>query len=233
MKLIVSKYEVALFPKDFYSSDFNELLEEIKVGISDFDGTNIVIPVPKDAPREIFRLILKSKDNGIECSISLEKISISWRNLDEKNEFNKTLDEIKSLVERLATIILNHTSTKKMARIGYIKEFFYVSEKPIDLLSGKTVFVKIAKGVRNFFFQFTYDLELGIWERCNEVITIGSGKKTTTVGKKSTALMLMDDINTFQGDDVKWGIGKVKEFIDEADEKIKESDLLSRFLKIT
>jgi hypothetical protein len=224
----INKYEVALFPNDFVHSDFNALLEEIKKSLPEFDGLNIVVPVPSNAPKEMPRLILKSKNGILACNVSLEKTSIAWLNKKQTRKFKRPISEIQSTIIKLSDILLHHTPTYKMKRVGFIKEFVLETDEPVILVTGRTIYKKIAKNLRNYNFGFTYNLTLKAWQNCNEVITIGDAKKEKG---KERALMVMDDINTFQEDDVNWGTENIKQFLQEADGKIDVNSLFKRFLK--
>ena len=228
--LVINKYEVALFPKDFSTSDFNSLLEEIKKSLVMFaDGFNTVIPVPLDAPREIPRILLRSKDNVIACNISLEKVNISWFNRKEIPGFTKSITEINSDIEKLSEILLLHTPTRRMKRVGYIKEYYLVSENPVEVLPNSNIGSKVKENLREFIFQLTYDFSMSMYSNCNKVIILGKGKKQT--GEKENVLMLTSDINTLQTKDVSWTTEDIKKFITEADKNSNKNDLYELFLK--
>ena len=207
------------------------MLEEIKQNVKVFnDGINTIIPVPNDAPRDIPRILLRSKDSSIGCNISFNKINIFWLNTKEKTIFKIPIIDIQNLTEKLSSIILPLTPIKKVKRVGYINEFFYESENPVRLIEGKTIYKRVTKKLKDFAFRFTYKLELKIHLNCNKVITINSRGKKQTEEKK--VIMLMDDINTSQRDDVNWGIQEIKNFIKEADKKIDKSVLMKSFFNL-
>ncbi|MDP2671651.1 MAG: hypothetical protein Q8P13_04320 [bacterium] len=224
--LVINKYEVALFPKDFYISDLNILLEEIRDGVDVFsDGNNIILPIPSTAPREIPRLLLRSKDNSVACNLSFDKINIQWINQTEISSFSLPLDKIQDLVGKLSDIIFHHSpSQNKMKRVGYIKEIFFLSQNPTKDISETVFKERLTENLRTFLFNLTFNLTLNNID-CNQVVTIGDGIKN--VGNKGKVIMLMKDINTRQDKDMNWDSEKIKTFIQEADNKLDKKDMYS------
>ncbi len=227
--LVINKYEVALFPKDFYIGDLSLLFDEAKKIPIFADGTNITIPLPPDAPREIPRVLLKSKDDSVVCNIGFDKANIFWINKKDSFTFKKNLPEILESVKKLSDIILSHTPTHKFKRIGYIKEYYYESDTPVSLIIGKTIYKEITSKLREVFFQLTYDRNLKIYNDCNEVIFINSNAKKETDGKK--VIVITSDINTIPSRDVNMDGKDIENFIKEADTLSDKKDLCDRFFK--
>jgi len=195
------------------------LLEEIKKNVKPFtDGKHSIIPVPSEGPREIPRIILSSRDGSVKSTLSFEKVSITWTNLKESENFNIPIDDLKNITEELAKTILTHTGSKTVKRIGYIKELFFIKD-PTKTFS--ELFTKSKTNLRDYVFQLTYDSNL-LKVKGNRVIVIGSGSKQT--GDKDRVVMMSSDINTHQSEDVGWGIQDIKEFIEKADEKTNKND---------
>lgn len=227
--LVINKYEVALFPKDFFASDLNLLLQELKKIDVFTDGVNTLIPIPNNAPREIPRLLLRSKDTTIGCNISFEKINIFWLNTKEKVSFTKSTSELNSIVDKISSILLSHTPTKKVRRVGFIKEYYYETEEPVKIISGKTIYDSVSDNLKDFILQFTYKLgDLNSYSDCNEVVIINSNAVKQIDKKK--VLMITHDINTIQTQDISWGIQDIRDFITETNAKSDKENLVERFL---
>lgn len=225
-KLYVNKYEVALFPQNFIVEDLNSFLEEIKKELTIFsDGNNIILPLPKNAPSDIPRILLKSKDNSVACNLGFEKINISWFNLAESYKFPVQVNKIKEIVETLSDIIFRHTAPdSKMKRVGYIKEIFFITENPTKEIENKVD----TKKLRNFLFRLTYDFKLkNIPNPCNKVIVAVDGVKQT--GRKEKVIILQSDINTLQTERINWETQKIKEFIEEADKESSNNAIYYQF----
>ena len=228
-KLIVNKYEIVLFPKDFYVSDISSLLEESKKIDIFSDGANSIIPLPPNAPREIPRILLRSKDSSIQCNIGFDKVNIVWVNSKESEGFKKSLADILNLTVELSEVLFPHIPTHTVKRIGYIQEFFAAYEKPLDIISETVLGGEVKTDLKEFTCQLLYGLQLETYSECNQVFTLATGKKQT--GEKENVLMLTNDINTLQTKDVNWKIEEIKKFITEVNRKSDKKDLGARFLK--
>ena len=74
-----------------------------------FDGPEAVIPIPADAPLEIPRIILRSKDGVFVCNISVNRVDLFFNETKEQSGLNPD-DIIKKIKAYLKTI---STSLKK------------------------------------------------------------------------------------------------------------------------
>ncbi len=227
-RLIINKYEVAIFPKDFYVSDLNSLMQEFKKIDVFANGVNTIIPLPPNAPREIPRLLLSSKDKLIGCNVTFDKINVYWLNSNEKANFSKPVAEITSLINTISQTIFSHTGTRRAKRIGFIKEYYIETDEPVGIVKGKTVSDTIASDLKDFILQLTFKLEnLSSYSNCNEVVILNSGGMKQTEKKK--VLMLTHDINTIQTEEVNWDSQQISQFITEAYSKSDKKSLKERF----
>ncbi len=225
--LVINKYEVALFPRDFYASDLNTLLLELKTINAFKNGVNTLIPIPPDVPREIPRLILRSKDQSIGCNISFDKANLFWLNTKEKDDYSQTIDTIKKLTNQVGSVLMKHTPTKKVWRVGFIKEYYLESEATA-LIKGKTLVENLGNNLKDYLLQFTYKLEnMTIHNNCNEVVIINSNAIKLTDKKK--VVMLTHDINTVPTPPIDWDLNQIADFISEANDNSKPEELKARF----
>ncbi len=228
MDLFINRYEIVLFPKDFYTTSFNSLLTEITESIQEFDGINIVIPTPSDAPREIPRILLRSKNNILTCNLSMDRVNIAWLNSHDDVKFEQSISNIKIIVEKLSNILLSYTKTKTVKRVGYIKELYYPADRAISVITNSTLHKKVVKDLKTFLLRFSYEKKLKSWPNCNEIVIVSDA---TTGKDKRKVILVTADINTHQDDDVEWETDKVLDFIEEANTEIRNKDLINRFIK--
>lgn len=85
-----------------------------------FDDDPTIIPIPEDAPKEIPRIILSSKNKIYSCNISLERIDFFTKDIGKNG-----MDEIsKSFIENANTLARLLTNFKwDVYRIALISQF--------------------------------------------------------------------------------------------------------------
>lgn len=220
IKPIINKYQIAIFPNNFFSENLIGITEKINNKISIFNGTNSVLPVPPNAPRDIPRILLRSEDNSIRCDISFDKINLVWSNRSEAETFNISISERLSIAE---TVIDACNPGETIKRIGWITEFFYETENFVQNLSPGLIAKKVLENINNLYINFEYRLSLNSFSNCNQVVTLGNGFKDS--GNKGPVVLLTNDINTHQSENVNWRIEKIKEFASEA-EKLSNTEML-------
>ncbi len=110
-----------------YVSDLDDLKRDLENQVHAFtDCEFLVIPIPREAPRDIPRISISSKDKSIICNISFDKINIQWVNRPETSEYSISETNLYKTTKELSDVILRYTSQKgKIRRVGYIKEIFF------------------------------------------------------------------------------------------------------------
>lgn len=226
-ELIINKYEVVLFPNDFYTSDMNSFFEELKKELVDiFDGNNILFPFFPNVPRDIPLIVLKSKNNSISCNFSLNKVDFFWLNLKEEADFLTPVKDIEKVIKKITSILFRYTK-KKIKRVGFIKEVFFESQNPAKAISNIILKEKLTNKMNSYFIRLGYNFSFdGISLPCNEIITVSDGVKQT--GTKGKVVIFSKDINTSQKDDANWGLTEIMTFIKKSDEeKLKKDNMYS------
>ena len=82
----VQKIQLTLFPKNFNLVDKIKVANDLKVKMEGlFNGKSTILPLPIDAPLEIPRIILQSKDNFFGCNIAIPRIDF-FQQIGEKHK---------------------------------------------------------------------------------------------------------------------------------------------------
>jgi hypothetical protein len=138
MKIL--KIQTALFTKNLNISDDyakSEILIEIKKDIAAiFDGNPNIIPIPNDAPAEIPRIILNSKNSSYSCNISLNRTDVFLNKQEEPN--GDILDKQKENVSKIFNFIKNRGAI--INRIGFV--VFYEEENEDNINFIKSNYLK-------------------------------------------------------------------------------------------
>lgn len=111
-----------------------------------FDGDPIILPLPADAPAEIPRIILKSKDQSYSLNVAQTRLDFQYNEQVIKDGL-----PTKEIME-LKTSFLNHTSSlvdvfmnkvgAKVVRLGFIATFQTKPSENTNEFIGKKYLVK-------------------------------------------------------------------------------------------
>jgi hypothetical protein len=219
--LLISSYQIALFPKDFRVDNLNDLFKKL-LELKQFDGDNLFLPVPDNAPKEVPRAILRTKDKSIECQISFNKIDIFWRNVEHTTTYKVEKDVI---IATLANIWDNVLGDKKIKRIGFITEFFSTVLDPIEFITSKIVQPGVVTGLQSYACNFTY-AESTAGQNCNHRITIQNGELVEEETKK--IILLTSDFNTHQDIDTDFDSLMTTSFISEVYSKTMPQEVYAK-----
>lgn len=216
------KYEVALFPNEILGArqgeGWNQIFTQL-VSIPCFsNGNNTILPIPADAPSEIPRIILNSRDGRNVCHIGPNKISIFWENVNDDQSFAVPVEERVSLTSEVINAI--NCSIK---RIGSIHAFYFITNTT-DPVRSEVFQENACRELRDYNLNLTYDLTL-LETSCNQVLQISNGQRNAT-GENVT--MVMADLNTHQGNSLNWGISNVQNFLGEAESFLSEESVFNK-----
>lgn len=225
VQFVINKYEVAIFPDDFYSSNLVDITSQVEKSVPELDGIKTVLPIPSNAPRELPRILLRSKNGILNCDISFDKIDIYWLN---KSENPKFVIPILKRIQIATNIVTNVLKQETIKRVGLITEFFKITDSAPQDMTSKVLHKNIIKELKNFNINLTYKITLNTHQNCNQVVNIGNGLKTT--GNKEQVMLISHDINTHQLDFLKWDMRQVKAFLTEADGKSNINEIYNRFI---
>ncbi len=191
MDFKLQKIQTALFIKGLNITGYDKysLIGELKNSVGDiFDAEPTVLPFPSDAPLDIPRIILNSKDGIYSCRIALNRIDI-FRNKpqDEQEKLENVLDnqkkqiekiyaffkEKKATINRVGFVAMFLTKIEDKSGAEYLRETFLVDNK---LENPKELQVIYNKRAKNNSFEF------------NHLITL--------IGRQNDKFILQVDINT-------------------------------------
>lgn len=131
----IKKIQFALFPKNFNPLDKSRIAQDIKVRTDNiFDGEDMILPLPMDAPLEIPRIILKSKNGYFSCNISLNRIDF-FRNISGNDDLSHIKDELLKIIKQINSYFIDDNKIL-IGRIGFVIDFAIEieKEKSIELL---------------------------------------------------------------------------------------------------
>ena len=188
MDFLVRSFQAAIFGV----IDIRDPLEvghQVRSAAGDLlDGEPLVLPLPSDAPSEIPRIVLKSKDERYSCNVSGDRLDLFYRDkkpsqkwIDLRDEYFQHLSAIShTLVETLRTTI---------TRLGSIAEF----EVPISTSPSLTIRKAYLK---EGILPGEHEIQLGVLHR-ESWETIEINRWLRLRGKEGeSALRVVIDINT-------------------------------------
>lgn len=164
MKLFVKSLQNAIFTQALdltNKSGFANQIIHDTMGL--FDGDQIILPVPNNAPAEIPRIILKNKNESYSLNVGLNRIDFFYNEIVLKDnlptkELSKLEQDFRKKTNSIVQTILNIASTR-IVRLGFIVTLQSgVSGKASSFISEK--YLKQKKST-----QDVYDLNLGILKK--------------------------------------------------------------------
>lgn len=188
MDFLLRSFQAAIFG----AVDIRDPLEvarQVRSATSDlFDGEPLVLPLPSDAPSEIPRIVLKSKDERYSCNVSGVRLDLFYR---EKKPSLKWVDLCDEYLQYLSPILhtLVETLRATITRLGSVAEF----EVPIE--GSPSLTIRKAY-LREGILPGEHEIQLGVLYRGSwETIEINRWLRLR--GKEGeSALRVAVDINT-------------------------------------
>jgi hypothetical protein len=224
--------QFVFFPKNFRisknKSDFLPKLSKY------FDGEQMILPIPDEAPDEIPRITMASKDESLKITISKNRIDTF---LDKKEENNQKSDQ--QIFEDFQNLIINIFNTTKdyydTVRIGLIirsiEDNSYSFTKTSKLLDDSFEKLISAYGSNSpdlqIYFSVKNSEESGLGPNLFNGIKIGSATKSDD-GKKY--ILLEFDMNNKEDLDDKVDSKKIESFLDVV--KTKNDSFVKSILEI-
>lgn len=214
----IIKQMASIFTPEFSFSD-NLFLLNLFHEISDnkFDGKLFSAPIPQDAPAEIPRLILHSKDEAWKLEVSLERINLIYIHpelssltnpdaLDFGNFANKFIQSYKKKskirIQRLAFVIDRAAETKETTPAQYIANTF-CKDKYLQRPFNKTSSFEL-HSLKKYEFK---NFDINSWVR------LKSGQLLDQL--RTPILHVINDINTLayqEAPDINFELSDVERF---------------------
>lgn len=204
MDFLVRSFQAALFGR----VDVRDPLEvgrQVRSAASDLlDGEPLVLPLPSDAPSEIPRIVLKSKDERYSCNVSGDRIDLFYRDKKPSRKWIELRDEyfqyllpiLPTLVEALRTTI---------TRLGSVAEF----EVPIGTSPSLTIRrAYLKEGI----LPGEHEIQLGVLHR-QSWETLEINRWVRLGGKEGeSALRVVVDINTIPEKKYDFDVASIESF---------------------
>ena len=222
--LVAELYQVNLFPKDFFLSDIKSLYSNLVLLPQFKDGKNQIIPIPSDAPREIPRITLMSKDAGLECVVGFEKISITWRNTGDTVDWDVT----NTVIETVTKTIIDYTYGKiPTNRVGLVYRFYtQFSTKAESVSSFANLLNKksLLASATEVNLSITTDINIGSITECNKVVNVMTTKRLVD---EKPAVTIQADLNNRPNKDKTLNMDNVMQLLSGAREYVNREMLFA------
>lgn len=107
-------------------SDKLKVAQGIREGLNGIlDGEPLIMPIPEDAPPEIPRIILKSKDGTYSCNVNTGRIGLIFNEKSEpKLSLANAKKQILPLFRKLSEIVVDQKIANEINRLGLVFNFF-------------------------------------------------------------------------------------------------------------
>ncbi len=186
-----------------------------------FNGEPIILPVPDDAPSEIPRIILTSKDNEHKCHVSKERVEFIYSN--EANPDREVSELREQFIVTLGDIakVVKSSWKAEVYRLGFVINSVSHHEAPVEII--KTKFIR--EGVLNHPRRLeVYVLDRMTWD----TLKINRGYRVSSIvkreGKEERELLSVNfDINTIPEEKYSFDTESIVAFCDKAILHIGES----------
>lgn len=231
MEIFIRRISVVLFG-DIALSDRIEVAQSLnKAPKNLFNGEPAILPLPDDAPLEIPRIILRSKDERFGCHVSPRRLELS---LTQRKGENKRLEEVQDdFLNQLANIAraVKTELRVKVERVGIVvNSAVFPEEFPVDFLMKKFLKSGTIVDPRELNLNFLHKFALGEfkvnrWHRFRCLSPEGK----ETLGE-TDALLIETDVNTVSEIKYDFGAEQIPVFCSQVF-TFMESDLESLFAK--
>lgn len=191
-------FQVALFSNMMsFDSKIDYASKLIAASNGVFDGEPAILPIPNDAPPEIPRVVVRSKDEKYVCNTSVNRVDLFF---NPKKEIEMDLGHIRNdYLSVLTKVInfLNETYRFKIFRIGIVANFI------VELKESANVFLvskylKETSGISDTFdvqLHFLNKIELLKRYKANRWLRILTARKPNEI-ENDNFLAVTVDINT-------------------------------------
>ena len=152
------------------------------------DGDPLVLPLPADAPSEIPRIVLKSKDERYSCNVSGVRVDFFYREKEPTRKWIELRDEYLQYLSAISQTVVGTLRTG-ITRLGSVAEF----EVPISTSPSLTIRrAYLKEGI----LSGQHEIQLGVLDRLAwEIADINRWIRVR--GKEGeSVLRVVVDINT-------------------------------------
>lgn len=215
-----NRLQIALFMKDFYREDVNDLFNSIKALGGDLIDPNnpIIVPIPSNAAREIPRLIFNLKSVPVQIVMSFERIDINTTSarddfgiiefIEKADEFLNKIAPVFNLIFSRVGLISAYDLTVQ-DKAAFLKKSILKQARLTDLAETEVIFNYLTP--TNLYFLDGNNFET------NARLSFFANLTTPP----SEPLRAMMDFNTKPNPALKWQWPEVKQFLNFASNKVK------------
>jgi hypothetical protein len=220
-----SKSIITVFSDGLRNEDFDTVYPKISKIQSFVGGINTKLPLPKDAPEEIPRIIVKSADDKINCQIGPQKIQIEW--------VPDAFQDTNAAVGLASQILEQAIESSVISRVGNIKEYVLeVGPKQSFTSFLRPGILENLKTLEAFSFDLTLKDQIsgsdGKQIQCNRFARLVSATRDID---KQKLIVVMIDFNTRPEEQLFWNIANFREFIGTSEDKLQYQDIMGEMLK--
>ncbi|MBW2106361.1 MAG: hypothetical protein JRI26_10150 [Deltaproteobacteria bacterium] len=223
IQLVLFSPGIVITNKPKLVSDINDALQGL------FDGDPAILPIPEDAPAEIPRIILKSRDERYIFQIATKRVNFfyNYRPEDSLIEFpinglyDKFIYICKSLIEEV------HCQFPRAAQ---------VTRWAIELPGSGAEYILSTYLREDALFKDPYDLELHCLTKenvagckTNKWVRIKSARKASDPSENNLLTVLID-INTIAEEEYEFGDVLLTQFLNRSSNITKET-ISAHFIK--
>ena len=186
-----------------------------------FDGEPILFPIPTDAPPEIPRIILTSRDQKYRCNFALDRLNLLYTEQGKPNkELNDLREQYLALLRRIAEVVKGEWKAD-VFRLGFVVRSLAFPSDPVGLIKNTFIREGALKTPRQLevhvLDRMTWDkLEINRWYRLSSAEIAGATGE-------SKALSVLFDFNTIPEKRYDFGADSIIAFYDRASAYVSES----------
>lgn len=132
----VKNARIALFFSSINLAEKLELANALRKSIKELDGDPLIMPIPDDAPAEIPRIVLTSKNKEYSLNLSPQRLDFFFNNqLQATGQYNDFVTNMIKHIEIIDEKLRNDFSAK-INRMGLIVDFTLDKKDAIEYLKG-------------------------------------------------------------------------------------------------
>lgn len=185
------------------------------------DSDPVLLPIPDDAPAEIPRIILASKDQRYRCNVATGRLEFAFV---EGGEPQKKMEDVREqflTVLRTIASVLKEEWKARVFRLGFVTGLLAFHSDPVGLLKGEYI-REGALGSPQQLEVHTLsrltldDVEVNRWCRLSTIAI------PTQKGERK-ALSVIFDINTITDKKHDFGVDSLTAFYDRATTHVSQS----------
>jgi len=196
----IKKVQLVLFPRGgFNPIDKIKVANDIKeVSGGLFDGEPTILPLPIDAPPEIPRIILNSKDNFYSFHLAMPRIDF-FLIKPKENGINVVKNDYIPIAKQLFTYFIVEQNVL-VGRVGFVVDFELNLEQSANkllqklFLNPKHFYAAEDLILRNISLVFSERDSIGDW-KVNRLVRVNSLRERSNP-KNDKRLSIRIDINT-------------------------------------